>query len=85
MQKKKKLLFWLYIKLLQIVSDGDLRRNIHLFQSISQLDSYLMSYDIIMDICGIIPNNIMENLFSDWKGKKNEGVVDSMKSFITSG
>ena len=38
-----------------------------------------------MDICGIIPNNIMENLVSECKGKKIEGIVDSMKSFITSG
>ena len=73
------------LNLLIIVSDGDLRRSINLLQSISQLDSNLITNDIVMDICGIIPNNIIDNLVSDCKKKKIDGIFDSMKSFIASG
>ena len=73
------------LNLLIVVSDGDLRRSINLLQSISQLDSNLITNDIVMDICGIIPNNIIDNLVSDCKKKKIDGIVDSMKSFIASG
>ena len=59
------------LNLLIIVSDGDLRRSINLLQSISQLDSNLITNDIVMDICGIIPNNIIDNLVSDCKKKKS--------------
>ena len=73
------------LNLLQIVSDGDLRRSINLLQSISQLDSDLINEDIVMDICGIIPNDIIKDLISDCKEKNVDGIVESVKNFISCG
>ena len=73
------------LNLLQIVSDGDLRRSINLLQSISQLDSDLINEDIVMDICGIIPNDIIQNLVSDCKRKNVDGIIESVKNFIACG
>ena len=73
------------LNLLQIVSDGDLRRSINLLQSISQLDSDLINEDIVMDICGIIPNDVIKDLISDCKEKNVDGIVESVKNFIACG
>ena len=73
------------LNLLQIVSDGDLRRSINLLQSISQLDSDLINEDIVMDICGIIPYDIIKNLVSDCKRKNVDGIIESVKNFIACG
>jgi replication factor C subunit 2/4 len=73
------------LNLLQIISDGDLRRSINLLQSISQLDSDLINEDIVMDICGIIPNDIIQNLVSDCKRKNVDGIIESVKNFIACG
>ena len=73
------------LNLLQIVSDGDLRRSINLLQSISQLDSDLINEDIVMDICGIIPNDIIQNLVIDCKRKNVDGIIESVKNFIACG
>ena len=73
------------LNLLQIVSDGDLRRSINLLQSISQLDSDLINEDIVMDICGIIPNDVIKDLISDCKEKNVDGIVESVKNFISCG
>ena len=73
------------LNLLQIVSDGDLRRSINLLQSISQLDSDLINEDIVMDICGIIPNDVIKELISDCKEKNVDGIVESVKNFISCG
>ena len=73
------------LNLLQIVSDGDLRRSINLLQSISQLDSDLINEDIVMDICGIIPNDVIKDLISDCTEKNVDGIVESVKNFISCG
>jgi replication factor C subunit 2/4 len=73
------------LNLLQIVSDGDLRRSINLLQSVSQLDSDLINEDIVMDICGIIPYDIIKNLVSDCKRKNVDGIIESVKNFIACG
>ena len=73
------------LNLLQIVSDGDLRRSINLLQSVSQLDSDLINEDIVMDICGIIPNDVIKDLISDCKEKNVDGIVESVKNFISCG
>ena len=73
------------LNLLIIVSDGDLRRSINLLQSISQLDSDLINEDIVMDICGIIPNDVIKDLISDCKEKNVDGIVESVKNFISCG
>ena len=73
------------LNLLQIVSDGDLRRSVNLLQSISQLDSDLINEDIVMDICGIIPNDVIKDLISDCKEKNVDGIVESVKNFISCG
>ena len=73
------------LNLLQIVSDGDLRRSINLLQSVSQLDSDLINEDIVMDICGIIPYDIIKNLVSDCKRKDVDGIIESVKNFIACG
>ena len=73
------------LNLLQIVSDGDLTRSINLLQSVSQLDSDLINEDIVMDICGIIPYDIIKNLVSDCKRKNVDGIIESVKNFIACG
>ena len=38
-----------------------------------------------MDICGIIPNDVIKDLISDCKEKNVDGIVESVKNFISCG
>jgi len=45
------------------ITDGDLRRSINLLQSVSQFSGDKISKQIVNDICGIIPDEEIANLF----------------------
>ena len=59
---------------LEEMSEGDLRKSINLLQSISQLGYDLISEDVINDVCGIIPKNVVDQLLAVCK-KGNLGDV----------
>jgi replication factor C subunit 2/4 len=66
------------------ISEGDLRRSINLLQSISQLDSSLLSQDIIEDICGTIPETEIKALL-DLRYAEPVLIMNECKKFFQKG
>ncbi len=67
------------------VCEGDLRRSINLFQSISQLGEKLIKKEIVDDVCGIIPKGIIQNLFETARSQKLENITSEAKRFLSEG
>jgi replication factor C subunit 2/4 len=73
------------LKFLIDISEGDLRRSINLLQSISQLGQDLMTQQIINDVCGIIPNSEIENLFETARFQNTEIIMKEANNFFHNG
>ncbi len=67
------------------VCEGDLRRSINLFQSISQLGEKLIKKEIVDDFCGIIPKVVIQNLFEIARSQKLENITSETKKFLSEG
>jgi DNA polymerase III gamma/tau subunit len=67
------------------VCEGDLRRSINLFQSISQLGEKLIKKEIVDDVCGIIPKVVIQNLFEIARSQKLENITSETKKFLSEG
>jgi DNA polymerase III gamma/tau subunit len=67
------------------VCEGDLRRSINLFQSISQLGEKLIKKEIVDDVCGIIPASVVAALFDSAKSQKVESITNEAKRFLSEG
>ncbi len=67
------------------ISEGDLRRSINLLQSISQLGSDLMTTEVINDVCGSIPSDVVENLFQTSMSANTETIFKIADDFFFNG
>lgn len=56
---------------IQSISEGDLRRSINLLQSISKIEPKYLDDDVFDDICGVIPNSLIQNIYSSTKNEKS--------------
>ena len=73
------------LEILQNVSEGDLRRSINLLQSISQLGLESMTEEIVFDVCGIIPKNIVNELVNNCRKLKIDDLMIKIKESIANG
>jgi replication factor C subunit 2/4 len=67
------------------IAEGDLRRSINLLQSISQLGPELMTDSIISDVCGVIPNETIDNLFQVTRSKNTKEILKEADEFFYNG
>ena len=67
------------------VCEGDLRRSINLFQSISQLGDKLIKKEIVDDVCGIIPKSVVSQIFDKACSQKVESIIQEAKLFLSEG
>ena len=63
------------LEILQNISEGDLRRSINLLQSISQLGLDNMTEDVVFDVCGIIPKDVVSELVNNCKKLKIDDLM----------
>ena len=73
------------LEILQNISEGDLRRSINLLQSISQLGLDNMTEDVVFDVCGIIPKDVVSELVNNCKKLKIDDLMIKIKEFIANG
>ncbi|MCQ2818163.1 MAG: AAA family ATPase [archaeon] len=52
---------------LQVVSGGDLRKSINLLQSLSKIQGIQITEEIFDDVCGVIPNEIVNKTYDSCK------------------
>ena len=67
------------------ISEGDLRRSINLLQSISQLGTDFMTPEILSDVCGTIPNDIVDNILESSKFSSINDIIKAANNFFLSG
>ena len=73
------------LKYLINIAEGDLRRSINLLQTISTFDKGLINQKLINDICGIIPERFISELFETARFQKPEVIVKHSDDFLANG
>ena len=73
------------IEKIQMVSQGDLRKSINLLQTLSKIDSVFLDGNLIDEICGIIPKNVIENFVDNCKGKDTKSLKNTVEEFLEDG
>jgi DNA polymerase III gamma/tau subunit len=73
------------LKYLINIAEGDLRRSINLLQTISTFDKKLINQNLINDICGIIPERFISELFESARFQKPEIIVKHCDDFLANG
>lgn len=73
------------MKYLINIAEGDLRRSINLLQTISTFDKQLINENLINDICGIIPEKYISDLFEAARYHKPEIIIKQSDDFLANG
>ena len=73
------------INKIQEVSKGDLRKSINLLQTISSINPSLIDEDLILEICGIIPEDEIISFISSCKATSKKELYSNMFEFSTKG
>jgi DNA polymerase III gamma/tau subunit len=67
------------------ISEGDLRKSVNLLQTISTFDKSMISTNLINDICGVIPVDLISDLFEVAKFNKPEIIIKKADEFLCYG
>ena len=73
------------INKIQKVSQGDLRKSINLLQTLSKINPSLLNEDLIDEICGIIPEDVIIQFMTDCNTKEIKKIKKAVDDFIESG
>ena len=73
------------INKIQNVSQGDLRKSINLLQTLSKISPSLLNEDLIDEICGIIPQDIIVQFLSNCQTKETKKLKQIVNAFIEEG
>jgi len=73
------------INKIQKVSQGDLRKSINLLQTLSKINPSLLNEDLIDEICGIIPQEVIVNFIKECNTKDTKKLKKLVDEFIESG
>ena len=73
------------ISKIQKVSQGDLRKSINLLQTLSKISPSLLNEELIDEICGIIPEDIIVEFMSDCSTKDSKKLKKTVNTFIENG
>ena len=73
------------INKIQKVSQGDLRKSINLLQTLSKINPSLLNEDLIDEICGIIPEDVIIQFIKECNTKDTKKLKRAVDDFIESG
>ena len=73
------------INKIQQVSQGDLRKSINLLQTLSKINPELLNEDLIDEICGIIPQDVIAKFIKECNTKDTKKLKKLVDEFIESG
>ena len=73
------------INKIQKVSQGDLRKSINLLQTLSKISPSLLNEDLIDEICGIIPQDIIIQFLADCQTKETKKLKKIVNTFVEAG
>jgi len=73
------------LKYLITIAEGDLRRSINFLQTIGTFDKRLINQNLINDICGIIPERYISEIFETACFKNSEVIVKHCDDFLANG
>ena len=73
------------INKIQKVSQGDLRKSINLLQTLSKISPSLLNEELIDEICGIIPENVIIQFLKDCSSKESKQLKNTVNTFIENG
>ena len=73
------------INKIQQVSQGDLRKSINLLQTLSKINPELLNEDLIDEICGIIPQDVIAKFINECNTKDTKKLKKLVDEFIESG
>ena len=73
------------INKIQKVSQGDLRKSINLLQTLNKINPSLLNEDLIDEICGIIPENVIIQFMNQCNTKETKKLKKAVDDFIESG
>ena len=73
------------INKIQKVSQGDLRKSINLLQTLSKISPSLLNEDLIDEICGIIPQDIIIQFLADCQTKETKKLKKIVNTFVEEG
>ena len=73
------------INKIQKVSQGDLRKSINLLQTLSKINPSLLTENLIDEVCGIIPQDVIIDFINNCNTKNTEKLKKSVDNFIESG
>ena len=73
------------INKIQKVSQGDLRKSINLLQTLSKISPSLLNEELIDEICGIIPKDIIVQFMNDCSTKDSKKLKKTVNTFIENG
>ena len=73
------------INKIQQVSQGDLRKSINLLQTLSKINPSLLNEDLIDEICGIIPEDVIIQFINECNTKETKKLKKAVDNFIESG
>ena len=70
---------------IQKVSQGDLRKSINLLQTLSKINPSLLNEELIDEICGIIPQQVIVQFLNDCQTKETKKLKKTVNAFIEDG
>ena len=70
---------------IQKVSQGDLRKSINLLQTLSKISPSLLNEELIDEICGIIPKEVIVQFLNDCQTKETKKLKKTVNAFIEDG
>ena len=73
------------INKIQKVSQGDLRKSINLLQTLSKINPSLLNEDLIDEICGIIPEDVIIQFMNQCNTKDTKKLKKAVDDFVESG
>ena len=73
------------INKIQKVSQGDLRKSINLLQTLSKINPSLLNENLIDEVCGIIPQDVIVEFINNCNTKETLKLKKSVDNFIESG
>ena len=73
------------INKIQKVSQGDLRKSINLLQTLSKISPSLLNEELIDEICGIIPEDVIIQFLKDCSTKDSKKLKNTVNTFIENG
>ena len=73
------------INKIQKVSQGDLRKSINLLQTLSNIKPSLLNEDLIDEVCGIIPEDVIIEFMNECNTKDSKKHKKAVDNFIESG